>query len=276
MMLSTRGSFIPALAGFVALALTLAWATPARASLYSYAQQQTSGYVVSGATLGPISPNSSSSSAQIASPTGFDSHVGTTDTLESYVGPPLKPGENSFVPKGTTNPDYSRGDALVTLAPAFSTNNVAETFLGGTGNAQGAGGWSASSTLTVPAGAGPASITFQYSNSLIVTEAGAPTGTVQATYSYNLNLQDTAGNIVFSTSPNQVNKSISLLTTGSTAIPGTGALTITFPTLSPGNYTLTINGNEQVFANAVPEPTTMCAMLTPDLLVTLRRRQRSI
>jgi hypothetical protein len=82
--------------------------------LYAYAQQSTSGYSFSGGSFGPFSPNTHTSAAQNANPTGNQAQSGTLDAMESYVGPAAaKPAENSFTPKGQNDADYSRGDALV-------------------------------------------------------------------------------------------------------------------------------------------------------------------
>lgn len=250
----------------------------ARAAFYAYSVQQTSGYTFTGASVGPVSPNTSSSSAQMASPTGFDSHVGTLDALEAFVGPGGKPPENTFTPKGMVDADYSRGDALLTQGP-FTTNNVAELFLAGAGNAQGAGAWSASAPITLSS-SGAVSLTFDFTNQLSVVNTGAPfPGTVQASYTYNFNIQDAGGTVVFSSSPTAVNRSISLISPGSTTLPGAGTVTITSGTLAAGTYTATISGSENVFASAVspvPEPSS-CVLLCLGGLsaLTLARRRRA-
>src|SRR5690349_1600062 len=117
-------------AAFAAVTVLIGSVPSVRASAYAYSVQQTSGYSITGATVGSVTPFTSSSAAQNASPSGSESQVGASDTLQSYAGPaPNRPAENFFTPKGQTTPDYSRGDALVATAPgALATNNVAEGF----------------------------------------------------------------------------------------------------------------------------------------------------
>ena len=164
------------------------------------------------------------------------------------------PAENTFTPKGQTTPDYSRGDALVTLAPsAFTTNNVAELDLDALGNATGAGSWAVSAPLTL-AGAGSVSLSFGFTNQLTVINAGPLPAIVQASYSYTFNLQDSSGALVFSSAPAALNHAISLIAPGSVSLPGSGTVTITSGTLAAGSYTMTLSGTENVFANVTPEP----------------------
>jgi hypothetical protein len=244
----------------------LCLAGTARADFYAYGVQQTSGYTFTGATVGTLSPNSLSSAAQTATPAGADAHVGTTDVLESYVGPAAgKPPENTFTPKGLTTPSYARGDALLSFVPGTPvTSNVAELYMVGGGpgtNAAASGSWSLSAPIAVTTIGGSAlSLTFAYVNTLSVIHTGLPPGVVQASYSYTFTVQDAAGAIIFTSSPTAVNNTISLLVPGATTLPGSGSLTITTGTLGVGTYTATISGTETVFANAVPEPSTVVLM----------------
>lgn len=252
------------LMGFVVTAVMAFFGTAevAHAALYGYSVQLTSNYTFtgSGLTVGPIFPLSSSSAAQNtgATPPGADAHAGTLDVLQSYVGPGGgKPPENSFGPKGLTTPDYSRGDALITAAPAaFSTNNVAELYLASPfGTAAGAGSWSVSASLTLSA-TGTITLGFDYTNLLTVINS-TPGGSVQADYSYVWTIRDSSGAVVFSASPTAVNQSVSLTAPGSISTPGAGTVSIVSIALAPGTYTGTISGTENVFATAVPEPTTL-------------------
>lgn len=231
----------------------------ARANFYAYAVQQTSGYTFTGGTLGPITPLSSTSSAQVGNPSGADAHTGGFDALQSYVGPVPRPAENLFTPVGQINPDYARGDALVTAAPdAFTTNNVAEAYMVGPGNSAGSGSWAVSAAVTI-ATAGTVTLGFNYTNLLTVVNTGSPVpGTVIADYGYTFTIRNSAGTVVFQSSPTAVNNSVSLSTIGNISTPGSGSVSITSGTLGIGTYTATISGSEHTFINsAVPEPSTL-------------------
>src|SRR5258708_3743262 len=119
------------------LALLFALGGGARADFYVFSVQQTSGYVITGASVAAISSFSLSSAAQTAgaTPPGGESQVGTLDAPQSYVGPAAgRPAENFFGRKGQVDADYARGDALITPAPGFSTSSVAEAWVAGSGN----------------------------------------------------------------------------------------------------------------------------------------------
>lgn len=167
----------------LALALVVGWGGEARATFYAYSVEQTSGYTFTGATVGTISPLSASSSAQVGSPSGNDAHTGGLDVLQSYVGPAAgNPGENVFTPKGMTTPDYSRGDALITVTPGFTTNNVAESFLTGPGSSNGSGSWAVSAPITLTS-SGTVTLGFSFTNRLTLNiSAGSPPGVVAADY----------------------------------------------------------------------------------------------
>jgi len=256
----------------LAAVLSLGWADQARAALYAYSVQQTSGYNVTGATVGTFSPNSSTSAAQITLPPGFDAHSGTFDALQAYVGPGAgKPAENTFTPKGMTDPDFSRGDALIGTA-ALTTNNVAEMFLTNAGNASASGAWSVSAPLTV-ASTSAVSVSFNFTNQLVVTHGGSPAGAVQGSYSYILSIQDVANNTVFTSAPSSLNRTAGLIAAGAVNLPASGTVTVTSGSLTAGTYTLTLSGTETVFGNLVPEPGS-CLMLAGAGIMNLARRRR--
>jgi len=276
-MRSKQTSVRNVVAAITTATLGAAWATSTsttcRAALYGYAVQQTSGYTVTGATTGTITTNSSTSASQTASPSGSDAHGGTSDALESYVGPAAgKPPENTFTPKGQTTPDYSRGDAFFGAA-AFGTNNVAELDLDGGGNATASGSWAFSVPLTVPT-SGTVTTTLAFTNQLMLVNTGSPAGTVQASYSWNYTLQNSANTVVFTSSPSAVNLSAALTTTGTTTIPGAGTVVVTTGTLAAGTYTATFTGTETVFASAVPEPATSGGLALFALGAATRRRHQ--
>jgi hypothetical protein len=240
------------------LALFAGLTGAARADFYAYSVQQTSNYSFTGATAGTLTPGTTTSAVQVASISGFDSHVGGLDAAQAYVGPAGgKPPENTFTPKGQVDAPYARGDALLTLPPnAATTNNVAELFLTEPGSASATGAWSISASLTLAAD-GTVSLSFDFTNQLTLVHTGLPPGTVQASFTYNFTIQDAAGNVVFSSAPSQINHSVSLTAQGMVDVPGSGSITITSTTLTAGTYRGTISGVETVFANAVPEPSSV-------------------
>ena len=242
------------LAGAVGFALAVGSTGQAKANFYAYAVQQTDTYTFTGATLGTFTPLSSTSAAQVGTLSGSEAHVGAFDALQSYVGT-ARPPENTFTALGQTNPDYVRGDALVTSAPsAFTTNNVAEAYLVGSGNSAGSGSWAVSAPVTF-ATTGALTLAFHYTNNLTLVNTGSPVpGTVAADYGYSVTIQNAAGAIVFQSSPTAVNDSVSLTAAGTVTLPGSGTLSITSSTLAAGTYTATISGSEHTFINSVPEP----------------------
>jgi len=247
-------------AGAVSFALALGLTGTARANFYAYAVQQTDTYTFSGATVGTLTPLSSTSAAQVGSPSGSEAHTGGFDSLQSYVGA-ARPAENTFTALGQVNADYARGDALVTAAPSpFTTNNVAEAYMIGPGNSAGSGSWAVSAPVTVTT-AGALTLGFHYTNRLTLNNTGSPfAGTVAADYGYSFTIQDSAGAIVFSSSPAAVNKNISQTTAGSVDLPGSGTISITSDTLAVGTYTATISGSEHTFISSVPEPASLASM----------------
>lgn len=245
------------LAGALGCVAVVGLAGEVRAGFYAYAVQQTSNYTFTGAQLGTLIPLSSTSSAQVGSPTGSEAHVGGFDSLQSYVGPAAgRPAENTFTPVGQVNADYARGDALVTSAPAaFGTNNVAEAYLAGAGSSSGSGSWAVSALITLST-SGVVTLAFDYTNRLNIVNTGSPfPGTVTADYLYAFTVQDSTGAVVFTSSPTALNRSISLSSAGSVDLPGSGSISIATGVLGPGTYTSTISGSEHTFiTSTIPEP----------------------
>jgi len=267
------------LTGVAGVVLAAVLAGGARADLYAYAVQQTSGYTFSGATVGTLFPLSSSSGAQVGSPSGSEAHTGGFDTLESYAGPAAgRPPENTFTPLGLVGADYVRGDALVTAAPSpFGTNNVAEAFLAGVGNSAGSGSWAVTAPISLAA-SGALTLTFNYTNQLTVINTGSPfPGVAAADYGYTFTIRNSLGQTVFTSSPGAINDNVSLATVGSVNLPGSGTISITSGTLAAGIYTGTISGSEHTFLSAVPEPASVTSLALGAALLAgagLRKRLR--
>ena len=176
-----------------AVALITGSAGTARAGYYAYAVQQTTGYSFTGGTVGPSPPHPVQRPPSSATRRSADAHVGQFDAAQSYVGPAAgKPAENTFTPKGQTTPDYVRGDVLVSPgpAPAFGTNNVAEGFLNGPGNAAGSGSWTITAPVTITS-AGALTLSFSYTNLINLVNApvpSAPSGVVSGDFSYTFTI----------------------------------------------------------------------------------------
>jgi len=251
---------LPAIVSAVAILAILGG--EARASFYAYAVQQTSNYTFTGGTIGTLNPLSSTSSAQVGSPSGSEAHTGIFDALQSYVGPVAgRPAENTFTPLGQVNPDYARGDALITAAPTpFTTNNVAESYMvTAGGNSAAAGSWAVSAPITVTT-AGVVTLGFNYTNQLTLIHTGVPGGVVAADFGYTFTIRDSTGAVVFTSSPNAINADASLLAAGSISTPGSGTMSISSGVLAVGTYTASIAGSEHTFISSVPEPSS-CVLL---------------
>jgi hypothetical protein len=252
------------LAGLPALVLLAGLPGEARANFYAYAVQQTSGYTFTGATVGTLTPLTSTSAAQVSGIiSGAVAHSGTLSPGQSYVGlAGTAPLPLTFTPKGLVDPDYARGDSLITAAPAaFGTNNVAEAFMIGPGNSAGSGSWAVSAPITLTA-AGVLTLGFNFTNQLTLLHTGSPfPGTVAADFSYTFTVQNAAGAVVFTNSPAAINSNASLTIPGSINLPGSGSITISTTTLPAGTYTGTIAGSEHTFINSVPEPGSMGLLL---------------
>jgi hypothetical protein len=245
------------------LALTLGLIGEVHAGSYVYSVQQTSNQSIT-ATAQSLTLFSSSAASQTAVPSGSESHGGTADTLQSYVGPVVgRPAENTFTQKGMTTPDYSRGDALLTQ-PLLSTASVAEAFLAGAGNSNGTGAWSISAPFTL-ASTAAIFFSFTYSNQLSLVNDTSPSGSVSADFTYTVNIQNSAGIILYSAAPTELNRALSLTSLGNISQASSGSILLVSSTLLPGEYTVTIAGSSHVFVNAVPEPSSYMLLVSGGL-----------
>ena len=166
------------IAGALSVAL-LATQGEARASLYTYSTQQISNIGFTGGTIGALA---SSSTASAVSDSGSEGHVNGADSLQSYVGPAPRPAENFFGQVGQTNPNFVRGDVLV--SPTTTATTVAEGYLVGLGTSAGSGAFSLTGLLTVT-NSGAVTLNFNYTNLLqVINTGGTPTNSASATYSF--------------------------------------------------------------------------------------------
>jgi hypothetical protein len=201
------------------LVATAVMAAPARADLYGYAEQTTNNFSFTGATIGALSPGTSSSAVQTAVPGGFEAHLGIMDVLQSYVGPGPRPAENTFTPIGLVNPNYVRGDALIT--PTFSISNVAEGYLVGPGQSTGSGAWSVTAPITVAAN-GTVTLSFDFANQIHVLNTGSPSGAVTASYTFEFSIAAIGGTVLFDSAPGEVNGTAGLTSAGEIFVPAGG------------------------------------------------------
>jgi len=237
-----------------ALALWIGSAATARADYYGYAQEQVSNLAFTGATIGTVGTFSQSSASQIGVPSGSEGHTDPLDALQSYVGPSGRPAENTYTPLGLVHPDYIRGDSRIT--GAFTLNTVAEGFKVAPGSSAGAGAVSLSAPITLSS-SGTVTLSFNFNElvSVIQTTIG---GGVSASVTLEFDIQNSAGQLVFKSTPDLVNTSFSLTAPGSAGgVPSSGAISITSGTLAAGTYQATLTQKSNVFINAVPEPSSV-------------------
>jgi len=255
------------------------WAGQARADFYAYSMQELSGFTFTGATIGTLSTGTSTSASQSGVPTGGETQIPAPfDTLESYVGPGPRPPENFFGQVGQVNPDYARGDVLIT--PVFTISTVAEGYLNTPGISTGTGSWSVTAPITVAAN-GTVTLGFTYANLLqVMIGASALNGSATATYAFDFSIATpgAGGTVVFDSGPTQVNNTIGLTSPGSITLPGSGVISITSGVLAAGVYQATIAGNSHIDlqARTVPEPASAMLLILGGLGVfgVARRRMK--
>ncbi len=228
-----------------ALASTLSYS-------YSYARQSLSNINFSG---GSFTEFDTLNSAVINNgiPSGADAQLGTTDALQALVG--TVPGENSFTAYGQQTPDYARGDALVS---ATTADNVAETYLTTPLADSGSSGtWVLAQEFTLGS-SGTVSLAVDYMNEI---DIDVVLGDAEAEFSFEATIIDNStGNVVMSWATAQLNLSGAVLGTGSFStglLSGQNLSIFNNFQLAAGEYTLTLEGDEVVFASVVPEPTSM-------------------
>jgi len=169
------------------------------------------------------------------------------------------PAENTFTPKGQVNPDYIRSDSLI--GAPFTTNTVAEGFMGSlSGISIGQSSTSVSAPITVAA-PGTVTLSFTANGNLTTTITGPLPASAQASFAFNFTIQNAAGVIVFSSTPDSVNQSISQNTIGTSTISDVNTpVTIISGQLAAGTYTASITQTSRVFLTqnaVVPEPSSL-------------------
>jgi hypothetical protein len=170
-----------------------------------------------------------------------------------------------------TTPDYARGDSLLT-SPSLSTASVAEGFLAGGGNNNGTGAWSISAPLTLNI-SGAVTLSFNFNNQLSLVNDSSPAGSIAADFTYDFDIQNSSGTVVFSSAPLSVNRTMSLTALGNISQISSGSISITSGTLSAGGYTMTLSGASHVFINAaVPEPSTYMLLVSGGALIAAAAR----
>jgi len=265
----TRRSFSRFLAGLSAAFLMTGIAGQAQAASYAYSVQQLSGYSFSGATIGALTSGGNNSAIQVGNPNGnqqfqSNSQGVANDTQQAYVGPAPAPPENQFAPRGQVGPDYIRSDSLTTAGP-FTTNTVAEGFLGGSvaGTSIGQSSTSVSAPITVTGTVGNAvTLNFTATNQLVAALTGPLPASAQASFAFTFSITNSAGVVVFSSSPTLVNQSISQNVVGTTTVTNTAVASgpLTSGVLAPGTYTASITQTSRVFLTqsaAIPEPSSL-------------------
>ncbi len=268
-----RAIFASPIPWFVALATFAGSPALARAALYAWSTQQTTNYVFTGATPGPMTVTSSTSAAQAANPAGMETQAGEFDAPQSYVGPATgRPAENFFGQKLQTTPDYSRADTLFEPSPILP-RNVAELFLAGPGTA----GATSRTTLTIPltvAASAPIHLRINHNSFMEVDHPGTIEGSVQATHRFEVTI-DQAGIHVYFGAPNVLNRTTHYDSFNSSRSAGSGQVNFMTGTVEPGSYTLTIVAEESVSATIVPEPSSAAVAAAASMLaVTLARSIR--
>jgi len=247
-----------------ALALLATLAGEARAASYAYATQSLNTFAFSstpaGATIGTLTTQASTSAVNTggAIPSGVAGDTAAFDPAAAFVGLGGGPGQNVFTAVGPSNPDYSRGDALIT-SPGFATSTVGEAFMTPPARETGSGSFIVSAPITLTQ-AGTVTLTFNYTNDLNIFLTEGP-GLASASNSFNFTITTLSGTtILFSSAPTAVNNSVSLTSVGSNDIsPGAGSISITSGVLAAGTYNASISGASKVEVNQVlvPEPSSV-------------------
>jgi hypothetical protein len=270
--------------GAAALALIMGMASNARADFaYAFAEQTISNLRLTAqtGTLTPVAPNpTQTGTATGASTSGLPgvSFNDSTDALQSYVGTPAPPAQNTFTkfatlpgapPVGpgvqptTPTASFTRGDAAFQSATnlLFSTGvtvaNVAESYLNNVvGQSSGVGGWSITASFT-PTVTTVITASYNVTNDIYTSTGG--NAAAQANFKFGLTVKNATGTTLFEVSPDEGNQQsgsppngVELVNTN-VAVSGTSALAFVAGT----TYSVTFAGSEQTFvsvASAIPAP----------------------
>jgi len=204
------------------------------------------------------------------------------DPLQAFQGGVPAAPQNFFgrdapgiLPTSPTTPaSFTRGDALFT--PATTTLAVVAESLINTNSPVGArsltgnAGIAASFNFTV-ATSTALTISYNYSNDLYVLAAS--TGLAKANFLFNITIKDNAGNVVFNSTTDNTNLSLSAPPNGSEVIKS-GSESVVTGLLSTGTqYTIIFTEQAQSAVTAVPEPASM-ALLAIGLLIPIGYRMK--
>lgn len=266
----------------VGVAALLLYAVAADAASYGYSSQRISDFdivTVSGDvefnTAESVADTSAESDTQSPS---SDSDNAPLDPLQAFVGsnPPEEnfnfgaDGDASNSAKGQVDADYARSDALITdfddSVIGANGESVAESLMASPGGeSTGTTTWALGANITVNTAA-TLSFEFDYMNSLYaeLDEGDLPGSISTAGVSLDITVTDSDGNVVFESSPDEVNESRSRTTPGSLEHEDSGTVVTATETglLTAGEYDISIIGGsstDQVVA--VPSPAALPAGL---------------
>lgn len=239
------------------LAAAIGLGGSAHADSYAYSNQTLSNFTFAGPTPGALSFGGQNGATINGSGPAMSNS--TNDVPQAYAGVGAPPPQNTFTPTNVGSGNYARGDSLVTPTPSFTTAAVGETYLSTIPfQSSGIGNWNVSAPITLTS-AGTVTLSFNYVNNLFA-QVTQPGGTASSSLSFSFTITPTnAPNSapVFTASPTQVNRGVSVLTIGQQNFQDSGTVTITSASLAAGTYTATITGSARVFATVVPEPSSI-------------------
>jgi len=236
---------------FAGSILGLAAGAGADSISYAFAEQTISGVTVSGATVGALKTGTDSAATLGGSGIAFSD---PTDAAEAFLGAAPPAPQNFFMryapslAAASALGTFIRGDTAV--SPVISLSVVAESYLNGNSSpGSGHGGLDLTAPLTLSS-SGPVTFSWNYLNDADVATSNG--GSAQAVFKFNLTIKDITGNVVFSNSPSALNLGVGSPPNGG-EIHGSGSMSITSGTLTPGTYSATLSESADSFVS-VPSP----------------------
>jgi len=249
---------------------------------YAFAEQTISNLVIAPAVV-PV--GTFSSAAQDSST--FNGSGGANgdprDPLQAFQGGGPAAPENFFgryapglIPASPTTPaSFTRGDVFFSPGPPNTSSVVAESFINTNslphpGSETGNGGIAAAFNFTL-ATATALTISYNFSNDLYVFTTGL--STAKANYLFNITIKDAAGAVVFNSTTDNTNLSLSSPPNGLEVIRS-GAEAVVTGVLNTGTqYTIIFTEQAQSAVTAVPEPASM-ALLAIGALIPVGYRMK--